>query len=64
MEPTRLTKQIVEFYDKRSYAKMKLMEWMILAIKEDLDASGIPHPILHYSKIYYLFNVGPYFFYY
>lgn len=51
MEPTRLTKQIVEFYDKRSYAKVKLMKWMIPAIKEDLDASGIPLTVLHYSKI-------------
>lgn len=57
VEPTRLTKQIVEFYDKRSKTKMKLMKWMIPAIKEDLDASGIPQSVLHYSKIYHMFNV-------
>ena len=40
MEPTRLTKQIVEFYENRSKAKTETMKW-ISAIKEDLDAAGI-----------------------
>lgn len=47
IEPTRLTKQKVEFYDKRSYTKMILVKWMIPAIKEDLDAPA--HLILFYT---------------
>ena len=40
MDPTRLTKQIVEFYETRSRAKVETIKW-IAAIKEDLKASGI-----------------------
>ena len=40
MDPTRLTKQIVEFYENRSRAKLETIKW-IAAIKEDLKAAGI-----------------------
>lgn len=40
MEPTRLTKQIVEFYENRSKAKTETIKW-IAAIREDLKDAGI-----------------------
>lgn len=40
MDPTRLTKQIVEFYENRSKAKVETIKW-IAAVKEDLKLAGI-----------------------
>lgn len=40
MDPSRLTRQIVEFYENRSKAKVETIKW-IAAVKEDLKSAGI-----------------------
>ena len=51
MESTRLTKQIVEFYENRSKAKIETIKW-IGAIKEDLKAAGIKQTDILDRKVF------------
>ena len=51
MNPSRLTKQIVEFYESRSKAKVETIKW-IAAIKDDVKAAGITQTDISDRKIY------------
>lgn len=41
MEPTRLTMQIVKFYENRGRAKTKAIKW-ILALKDEPKSAFLP----------------------
>ena len=51
MEQTRLTRQIIEFYENRSKAKTETMKW-IAAIREDLKEAGISQKDILDRKVY------------
>ena len=51
MKPTRLTKQIVEFYENRSKAKVETIKW-IAAVKEDLREANITQADILDRKIF------------